>query len=73
MEKFVDFAAGTYGRIIRGVVGLVLIVLGIVAAHDIWVWILVILGAIFLASGVLGICALNLLVNRPLTYKPSDK
>lgn len=73
MEKFVDFMAGTYGRIIRGVVGLVLLYLAFTVAHDIWVGVLAILGIIFIASGVIGICALNLLIGRRLDYKPPVK
>jgi uncharacterized membrane protein HdeD (DUF308 family) len=54
---------GTVDRIIRVIVGVVLIALGLFGVTmGAWTWVVYILGAILLLTGAIGICPLYLLL-----------
>ncbi len=60
-----DFLGSTTGRWVRGAVGVLLLVLAFVVG-GVWGWVLGILGAVFVAVGVLDICLLAPLFGKPL-------
>jgi hypothetical protein len=60
----VDFLASTAGRITRVVIGVALIALGIALGG--WWLLLLAPGALFLVTGILGVCLIGALVGRPL-------
>ena len=64
---FVRFMSSTAGRVARGVVGLVLLVLGVVLG-GLW-WILAVVGLIFIAVGVFDVCLLAPLFKQPMSGK----
>lgn len=71
MEKFVDFASGKQGRSLRMVVGAVLVCVAVAATSGTAAWTLGILGTLLVLSGVLKVCAFNLLVGRKITSCPN--
>jgi predicted phage tail protein len=60
-----DFLGSTNGRWVRGVVGVVLLVLAFLMGGP-WGWVLGALGVVFVTVGVLDVCLLAPLVGRPL-------
>jgi hypothetical protein len=71
MEKFVDFASGEKGRSLRMVVGALLLCLAIAGHQGSGRWVLGILGGLLVLSGLLKVCAFNLLVGRKITSCPN--
>ncbi len=65
MDGLIRFLASTNGRIVRAVVGIVLIILGWQVVGDTAGWILVIIGLIPLAAGVFDFCLLAPLFGKP--------
>lgn len=61
----VNFLASTTGRLVRGLVGVVLLVLAFVVGGT-WAWVLGVLGAVFVAVGVFDVCLLAPLFGKPL-------
>jgi len=60
---------GTFDRVVRVVLGVVLLYLGIMSVAGIWGIVLDILGAIFLITGVVGFCPLYKLLGGLSTAK----
>ncbi len=56
MNSFVAFMQSTTGRILRIVVGLVLIVLGLLVIQGIWGIVLAVIGLVPLIAGLVGVC-----------------
>jgi hypothetical protein len=71
VEKFVDFASGKKGRMIRIVVGAVLVMGAILYAKDATKWALIILGTLLMLSSVLKVCIINKLVGRKIGACPN--
>ncbi len=67
--SFVNFMAGTAGRVLRAVVGALLVVVGFFVGGTLGV-VLLVVGLLPLATGVLGVCLLAPLVGAPLTHRP---
>jgi hypothetical protein len=54
---------GTLDRIIRVIAGIVLLTLGLLGvAGGVWMWVVYILGAILLVTGIVGFCPLYALL-----------
>jgi|GEM_PF-5219618 len=70
MEKFVDFMAGTYGRLLRVVIGIGLVYVAFATTHGIAKGALLLLAILLIVSGALGYCALNLLLHRSISHRP---
>jgi hypothetical protein len=49
---------GMIDRIVRLVIGIALIVIGILMLKDVWMWVLVVVGAIIAITGLIGWCGL---------------
>ncbi len=64
---FVKFMSSTSGRSLRGIVGLTLFVIGIVAGGA-WL-ILSAVGLVFIAVGVFDVCLLAPLLKQPMSGK----
>lgn len=71
MEKFVDFMSGKQGRSLRIVVGAVLVCVGVATTSGSAAWTLGVVGTLLMLSGVLKMCAFNLLVGRKITACPN--
>lgn len=71
MEKFVDFASGKKGRELRIIAGAVLVCVAVAMTHTALAWVLGVLGVLLILSGVLKICAFNLLVGRRIGACPN--
>ena len=69
MDGFVGFMQSAVGRLLRMVVGIVLIGLGIVTVGGVWGAVLVALGVVFFLVGALGICLLAPFFGYTLTGK----
>jgi hypothetical protein len=68
MEGVFEFLAGTTGRVVRVIAGLVLIALGIwVAESTIWTWVLIIVGLVPLVAGVVDVCVFAPLFGLPFS------
>ena len=65
MNAFFKFMASTAGRLVRIVAGLILIAVGIWAVSGIGGWILVIVGLVPLAAGLLDRCIFAPLAKLP--------
>jgi len=59
------FLGSEAGRILRGLAGLVLIALAIWAVSGTWQWVLLIIGLVPLAAGLLDFCLIAPLFNLP--------
>ncbi len=70
MEKFVDFASGEKGRSLRMVAGAILECLAVAGLEGTWAWIVGVMGVLLMLSGIMKVCALNLLVGRKITACP---
>lgn len=64
---FVAFMSSTSGRVLRGIVGLALVVLGVALGGA--GWILAAVGLVFVAVGVLDVCLLAPLLKQPFSGK----
>lgn len=69
MDGFVGFMQSAAGRLLRMVVGAVLIGVGIATVGGFWGAVLVALGAIFFLVGALGICLVAPFFGFTLTGK----
>jgi hypothetical protein len=56
MNAFVTFMQSTAGRILRIVVGLVMIALGLLLVQGIWGIVLAVIGLVPLIAGIGGVC-----------------
>jgi Inner membrane protein YgaP-like, transmembrane domain len=56
MSSFVTFMQSTTGRILRIVVGIVLIALGLLAVQGVWGIVLAVVGLVPLIAGLGGVC-----------------
>jgi hypothetical protein len=65
MNSLFEFLAGTAGRIVRAVAGLILIALGIWLASGVGRWILIIVGLVPLAAGLFDFCIFAPLFGLP--------
>lgn len=65
MNGFFGFIAGSTGRIVRVVAGLILIVLGLWATSGVVSWILVIVGLVPLLAGIFDRCVFAPLFGLP--------
>lgn len=65
MNEFFKFIAGSTGRIVRVVVGLILVALGLWATTGAVSWILVIVGLVALLAGLLDRCVIAPLFGLP--------
>ncbi len=55
---FVKFMSSRNGRLLRGVVGAILLLLALLVVGGTWGWILLILGVVFVAVAVFNVCLL---------------
>jgi DUF2892 family protein len=69
MDGFVGFMQSAAGRLLRMVVGVVLIGVGIATVGGFWGAVLVAVGAVFFLVGALGICLVAPLFGFTLTGK----
>ena len=67
--NLLDFLASNTGRWVRAAVGAVLLVLAFVLGGT-WLWVLGILGVVFVAVGALDVCLLALAVGVALLVVP---
>ncbi|MGQ9849329.1 MAG: YgaP family membrane protein [Aggregatilineaceae bacterium] len=67
MDSLFSFVASQTGRIVRGIVGIALIVIGLLLVNGdaSWGWILVIVGLVPLAAGVFDFCLFAPLFGKP--------
>lgn len=67
MDSLFSFLASQTGRIVRGIVGIALIVIGLLLVNGdaSWGWILVIVGLVPLAAGVFDFCLFAPLFGKP--------
>lgn len=70
MEKFVDFMSGKQGRLLRIVIGAAMVLVALYMEAGAGHYVLLVLGALFIVSGVAKVCGLNLLVGRRITDRP---
>lgn len=72
MKPLVEFLAGSGGRVLRAIVGIILIALGVktVGAGGIA---LDVVGAIFVLAGVFGVCLLGPMAGLPIAGSPKPK
>jgi hypothetical protein len=56
MSQMLKFLASGAGRILRAVVGLILIALGIWVVSGVWSWVLIVIGLVPLAAGLFDFC-----------------
>lgn len=63
--RLIDFLASTTGRWVRGVVGVILLVVGFVLGGTAG-WVLGVLGVVFVAVGVFDVCLVAPLFGKPL-------
>ena len=68
MTALIEFMASTAGRILRAVIGLILLVIAIPTGGA-GEWVLLVLGVFFLAVGLFDVCVLAPLFGRPFTGK----
>lgn len=66
MNALISFLASRNGRILRGIVGIVLIVIGLGVIGDTAGWIVAIIGLVPLAAGLFDFCLLGPLMGKPL-------
>ncbi len=65
---FVKFMSSTAGRWTRGIAGAALIALGLIVGGGVG-WVLVVLGAVFVAVGLFDVCLLAPLFKQPFSGK----
>jgi len=65
MNTVFEFLASNTGRIVRGVAGLILIVLGIWVVSGVWGWVLIVVGLLPLAAGLFDFCLFAPLFGLP--------
>jgi hypothetical protein len=70
MTGVLNFLTSMNGRILRGVVGIILIAIGLLAFGGLVRWILVIVGLVPLAAGIFDWCVFAPLFGRP--FKGAD-
>lgn len=72
MDSLFSFLASQTGRIVRGIVGIALIVIGLLLVNGdaSWGWILVIVGLVPLAAGVFDFCLFAPVFGKP--FKGAD-
>lgn len=72
MDSLFSFVASQTGRIVRGIVGIALIVIGLLLVNGdaSWGWILVIVGLVPLAAGVFDFCLFAPMFGKP--FKGAD-
>jgi len=58
-NPFLVFLASGAGRLLRIVVGIVLVLLGLLVVQGTWVWVLGIIGLVPLAAGIFDVCVLG--------------
>ncbi|MGM0385499.1 MAG: YgaP-like transmembrane domain [Actinomycetota bacterium] len=66
--KLLNFLASETGRLVRAGIGVVLLVLAFVVG-GVWMWVLGVLGVVFLLVGILDVCLLAPLFGKPLRGK----
>lgn len=66
MNALISFLASRNGRILRGIVGIVLIVIGLGVIGDTAGWVVAIIGLVPLAAGLFDFCLLGPLMGKPL-------
>ncbi len=70
-RKMLDFMSGTGGRILRGSLGVLLVVSGVSMGG--WYWLLVPMGVFMIGTGVLNYCPAVLMVPQYRAEKITDK
>lgn len=72
MDSLFSFLASQTGRWVRGIAGIVLIVIGLLLVNGdtSWGWILVVIGLVPLAAGVFDFCLFAPLFGKP--FKGAD-
>ena len=65
MKGLFSFLAGSMGRGVRAVAGVILILVGLFAVGGLWGWVLVIIGLAPLAAGVFDFCIFAPLFKLP--------
>lgn len=70
-RKMLDFMSGTGGRILRGSLGVLLVVSGVTMGG--WYWLLVPLGVFMIGTGVLNYCPAVLMFPQYRAEKITDK
>lgn len=66
---FVNFMSSQTGRLLRGIVGAILVVLALFVVEGTWGWILLILGVVLIAVAVFNVCLLAPLFGGSLKGK----
>ena len=66
MNQLFAFLASNAGRILRVVVGLILIALGSLLVSGVWRWVLIVVGVVPLSAGVFDFCVFAPLFGLPL-------
>jgi len=70
-RKMLDFLSGTGGRILRGFLGVLLVLSGVTMGG--WYWLLVPLGVFMVGTGVLNYCPAVLMFPQYRAEKITDK
>lgn len=69
--KFAQFMARPLGRGLRIIAGIALVLLGALAllpaGESVWGWVLIAVGAVFVAVGAINVCALARLFGGPFS------
>jgi hypothetical protein len=65
MNQLFEFLASSAGRIVRAVLGLILIALGIWTVSGVWGWVLIVIGLVPLAAGLFDFCLFAPLFGLP--------
>jgi hypothetical protein len=65
MNQLFEFLASSAGRIVRAVLGLIVIALGIWTASGVWGWVLIVIGLVPLAAGLFDFCLFAPLFGLP--------
>lgn len=65
MEGLFSFLAGSAGRVVRALAGVVLILVGLVVVGGLWGWVLAIVGLVPLAAGAFDFCVFAPLFGLP--------
>ena len=73
MKAVFEFLASKAGRVVRAVVGILIIVVGVVFVQETTGWILVIIGLVPLAAGVFDFCVFAPLFSLPFMGKALRK
>ncbi len=69
--KMLDFMSGTGGRLLRGTLGVLLVVSGVTMGG--WYWLLVPMGLFMIATGVMNYCPAALAFPQYKAEKITDK